>query len=156
MDHEIIPIGQGRAAPATAAEGKPAMSPTRKSRISLLSATAATAVVLAACSSAPAPSASSPTAGGAPTDPAAYASSLEVPIVQCFIDHHLIAAKRYRSQPWYKSGRVINTAQFANWWGFNQALRVRHKQLNQWTHDAAFSNKWPASLCGPRPSPSAR
>lgn len=132
------------------------MPSTRKSRIGLLAATAATTVVLTACSSASAPSpSSSPTtgAGGTPTDPAAYANSLEVPLVQCFIDHHLIPAKRYQTQSWYQSGRVVDNADFANWWGFNEALTVRNKQLNQWTHDAAFNNKWPASLCGPRPSP---
>jgi hypothetical protein len=125
----------------------------RKSRIGLLSATAATAVMLAACSSASAPPRSSPSA--TPADPGAYANSLEVPLVQCFIDHHLIPAKLYRSQSWYQSGKVVGNADFSNWWGFNEALRVRGKQLNEWTHDAAFSNKWPASLCGPRPSPSA-
>lgn len=131
------------------------MPSTRKSRIGLLAATTATAVALTACSSTSATSPPSSTASAGPTatDPAAYANSLEVPLVQCFIDHHLIPAKRYKSQSWYQSGRVVDNADFANWWGFNEALTVRNKQLNQWTHDAAFNNKWPASLCGPRPSP---
>jgi len=133
------------------------MSSTRRSRIGVLSATAATAVVLAACSSASGPSSPpSSTPQPTPSDRAAYANSLEVPLVQCFIDHHLIPAKLYRSQSWYQSGRVVDNADFANWWGFNEALTVRNKQLDQWTHDAAFSGKWPASLCGPRPSPTAQ
>jgi hypothetical protein len=132
------------------------MPSTRKSRIGLLSATAAAAVVLAACSSASAPSPRASTASATPSDPAAYANSLEVPLVQCFIDHHLIPAKLYRSQSWYQSGRVVDNADFANWWGFNEALTVRNKQLDQWTHDAAFKSQWPTSMCGPRPSPATR
>jgi hypothetical protein len=109
-------------------------------------------LLLAACSSAARP-ASSPTPSS--TDTYAYAASLEVPLVQCFIDHNLLPGDTYDKQSWYHAGKVTGDAAFANWWKFMEGMVVDGKQLDVWTHDAAFSNQWPTSLCGPEPSPSA-
>lgn len=128
----------------------PSLLSGRKLRLGVLVVTAAGTLLIAACSSSP-HSAPRPI----PTDPVAYMDSLEVPIVQCFIDRHVLPGADYKKESWYHAGKVIRNEKFALWWSFNNGLEVNGKELADWVHDAAFNGQWPTSLCGTQPAPSA-
>jgi hypothetical protein len=129
------------------------MSLIRKFRLLALCAGVTGILLVAACSSSPAPG---PQASASSYNAATQrVGKYEPIIVQCFIDHNLIPASQLKKQSWYHSGKVTTNADFYNWYRFQEALVIKGKQLDEWVHDAAFNGTWPSSVCGPMPSVSS-
>jgi hypothetical protein len=82
---------------------------------------------------------------------------LEPLIVGCFASHGLIPAKDVQNQSWYQNGHVTVNNDFTIWWRNFEGLPVKlngtYQHLDAVVRSAANGN-WPASICGPEPSPS--
>ena len=124
----------------------------------LAAAMAATALVCTACSGA-----SSDASKPSPSVTHLTADQVLQPLMQCFIDHHLIPesvleAGKDGNPPsdvstWTKDGTVVTNLRFGDWFSENSAVVVEGKSIYDWmTAIEASRGNWPESTCGSMPA----
>jgi hypothetical protein len=127
-------------------------------KVALAAAVAAAALAAAACSGSSPGTTSPPSRGATRLTP----DQALPPLLQCFIDHHLIAGSVLDngtdSQPpsdvstWTKDGQVIANDNLGDWFSVNSNVVVQGKSIGDWMTAVEISRKnWPARVCGPMP-----